>query len=53
MPRPLRLEHAGVWYHITARGNARQRIFWDQRDRLHPCELLEEAVTRFRLRLFA
>ena len=53
MPRPLRLEHPGVFYHITARGNARQRIFWDQRDRAHLRELLEEAVTRFHLRLFA
>lgn len=33
MARPLRLEFAGALYHVTARGNARQKIFFDDEDR--------------------
>ncbi|MGI0047668.1 MAG: transposase, partial [Nitrosotalea sp.] len=27
MARPLRIEYPGAVYHVTARGNARQRIY--------------------------
>ena len=27
MARPLRIEEAGMWYHVMNRGNARNRIF--------------------------
>ena len=53
MARPLRIERAGAWYHLTARGNERQPIFRDRRDYQHFCELLAEAVERFRWRLHA
>lgn len=33
MARPLRIELAGAFYHVMARGNARQSIFKDARDR--------------------
>ena len=33
MSRPLRIEFAGAVYHLTGRGNARQRIFADAQDR--------------------
>jgi len=33
MARPLRIEYPGALYHITARGNAREDIFWDEGDR--------------------
>ncbi len=33
MARPLRLEFSGAVYHVTARGNARETIFADDRDR--------------------
>jgi AraC-like DNA-binding protein len=33
MSRPLRIEYPGAFYHITARGNARQRIFLNDADR--------------------
>lgn len=33
MDRPLRLEFAGVLYHITSRGNRRENIFEDDSDR--------------------
>lgn len=33
MARPLRLEFAGAVYHVTARGNANQKVFTDKKDR--------------------
>jgi putative transposase len=33
MARPLRLEFPGALYHVTSRGNARQKIFLDPKDR--------------------
>jgi len=53
MSRPLRIERAGGWYHLTARGNERRPIFRDNRDRAHFCDLLGEMVARFRVRLHA
>jgi len=32
MSRPLRIEFAGAYYHVTARGNERKKIFVSQRD---------------------
>ena len=49
--RPLRIERAGGWYHVTARGNERRPIYRDARHRRHFCELLAELVPRFHLRL--
>ena len=28
MARPLRIEYPGAFYHVTARGNDRRRIFY-------------------------
>jgi putative transposase len=53
MARPLRIERAGYWYHITARGNERRDIFRDDQDRRHFLELLETAVGMFALRMHA
>jgi REP element-mobilizing transposase RayT len=53
MSRPLRIERAGGWYHLTARGNERRPIYRDDKDRWHFCELLAELVARFRVRLHA
>ncbi len=33
MSRPLRIEYPGAFYHVTARGNAREPIFLDDDDR--------------------
>ena len=33
MARPLRIEFEGALYHVTSRGNARQDIFLDDKDR--------------------
>jgi putative transposase len=32
MPRPLRIAYGGAKYHVTARGNGRQRIFFGDED---------------------
>jgi putative transposase len=53
MARPLRIERVGGWYHLTSRGNERRAVFRDDKDRAHFCELLEEMVFRFRVRLHA
>lgn len=50
MARPIRIEVAGGWYHVTARGNERRRIFADEKDRLQFIELLEGGTERFGLR---
>ncbi|HEV8657416.1 MAG TPA: transposase [Thermoanaerobaculia bacterium] len=47
MSRPLRLEFPGSLWHITARGNEKRCIFFDDDDRRHFIELLGEAVRRF------
>jgi REP element-mobilizing transposase RayT len=44
MPRPPRLQAPGATYHVTTRGNRKQEIFIDARDRLRFLQLLEEVV---------
>jgi REP element-mobilizing transposase RayT len=51
MARPLRIEKAGGGYHVTARGNERNSVYREDRDREHFLELLAEMVLRFRVRL--
>jgi len=46
MARPLRIEFAGALYHITARGNARARIFQDDTDRRYFLGQLARASQR-------
>lgn len=33
MARQLRIEYKGAFYHITSRGNQREKIYWDDKDR--------------------
>src|SRR6266480_3556959 len=47
MARPLRVEFEDAIYHLCARGNARQRIFHDERDRTRLVDLFEESARRF------
>ena len=47
MSRPLRLEYPGALFHVFARGNAKQAVFFDDHDRERFLELLGESVTRF------
>ena len=47
MARPLRIEFPGAVYHITSRGNAKQAIFLDDKDRTNFLEILDSVVKRF------
>jgi REP-associated tyrosine transposase len=49
MGRPLRIERAGGWYHVTGRGNERKAIFRDNRDLFRFLGLLAGMVGRFRV----
>ena len=47
MARPLRLEYPGAVYHVTSRGNARQDIVVDDRDRALFLEKPAHVIDRF------
>jgi putative transposase len=47
MSRPLRVEFPGAVYHLTSRGNARQKIFWNDDDRKLFLGTLAQVVNRF------
>jgi len=47
MARPLRIEYPGAVYHVTSRGNARQDIVVDDRDRSQWLSFLAHVVDRF------
>jgi REP element-mobilizing transposase RayT len=49
--RPLRLDHPGAVWHVTARGNERREIFRDDRDRVIWLDLLAKVVVLFAWRL--
>ena len=51
MARPLRIEYAGAYYHVTSRGNERKAIFRDDQDRQNFLKLFARAVEEFHLRL--
>jgi putative transposase len=53
MARPLRIEYAGAVYHVTSRGNARQRIFDDAWDRESFLNVLSRVVKRWKWRCHA
>jgi len=44
MGRPLLVEFPGAIYHAMARGNARQRIFREDREDLRFLEVIEATV---------
>jgi REP element-mobilizing transposase RayT len=53
MARKPRVYYPGALYHVTLRGNARQAIFFDNRDRTRFYFLLQEGIERFRHRIHA
>ena len=53
MTRPLRLEFPGAVYHLTARGDRRENIFFDDADRLIFLDLLAKEVHQQHWRLYA
>jgi putative transposase len=53
MARPLRLEFEGAIYHLTARGNRREAIFLDDRDREGFLELVGQSLPRYEVEVHA
>ena len=51
MARPLRIEYEGAFYHVTARGNERRRIYWNEYDYEKFKEYLKEAQEKYGYRL--
>ena len=47
MARPLRVEFAGAIYHLTSRGNARQKVFFTDADRELFLDTLSQVVSRY------
>lgn len=53
MARPLRVDVADGIYHVVSRGNDRQAIFKDDKERLHFLAIVAAAQERFGLRIHA
>jgi REP element-mobilizing transposase RayT len=53
MARPLRIEYPEAWYHVTSRGNARQDIFRNDRDRGKFLEILEKSANLYDVEIHA
>jgi REP element-mobilizing transposase RayT len=51
MARPLRIEYEGAFYHVTARGNERRKIYWNERDFEKFKEYLKESQKKYGYRL--
>ena len=47
MARPIRIEYDGAVYHVTARGNARRRIYKDDVDRVSFLDTLVEVNRKY------
>ncbi|MFH1957009.1 MAG: transposase [bacterium] len=48
MARPLRIEYPGAIYHITARGNAKRSIYYNDSDRKEFLRILEKTIKRYK-----
>ena len=53
MARPLRIEYEGAFYHVTARGNERKKIFLSKRDHEKFLQYIDEARDKYRFILHA
>ena len=47
MARPLRIEYEGALYHVTSRGNAREKIFFTKTDHHAFLDILTQVVERY------
>jgi REP element-mobilizing transposase RayT len=45
--RQLRVEYEGAFYHITSRGNQREKIFWDDKDREELKRIIKRTKERY------
>ncbi len=53
MARQWRIEYKGAIYHILSRGNQKQAIFKDDKDREAFIDVIKEAVKRFSIEVYA
>ena len=53
MVRPLRIDYANAYYHVTSRGNERREIFKDDRDRGVFLEKLQASLAIYSVKLHA
>jgi putative transposase len=53
MPRPLRIEYEGAWYHIMNRGGRYTTIFEDNKDYSTFLDLLQETIETFHIKISA
>lgn len=53
MTRPLRIELAGAYHHVTARGDRREAIYGDEEDRGTFIEIFRDVVEGFDWRCHA
>ena len=53
MSRPLRILVAGGWYHVTARDNRRESLFYDDRDRQEFLGMVAALPERFGIEVYA
>lgn len=53
MSRPLRLEFPGALYHVTARGNRKHQIYYDDLDRRVWLRILRQVCMRFNFSVHA
>jgi REP element-mobilizing transposase RayT len=47
MARQLRIEYEGAFYHVTSRGNQKEQIFWDNKDREKFKNILKRTKERY------
>ncbi len=52
MARPLRIQYPGAFYHVTCRGNKRQKIFLDDYDRHRFLRILRESLEIYSVVLY-
>jgi putative transposase len=53
MARPLRIQFADAYYHVTCRGNARQGIFAADGDRITFLSLLKQSGEIYQIEVLA
>ncbi|NLF39481.1 hypothetical protein GX586_08550, partial [bacterium] len=53
MARPLRFQDAGLWYHVTNRGNNREDVFLDDEDRQRFLDVLGKSAALFGVEVHA
>ncbi len=47
MARQLRIEYEGAFYHVTSRGNQRERIYWEDKDRAEFKRIIKRMKERY------